>query len=57
MADVLAVWRSVSLWPDAQPFSGGVWDSWPKRLADGVAFLAAESKVVTAYLHQEATRD
>lgn len=55
VADVLAVWRSVSLWPDAQPFTGGVWDAWPKRLAEGVAYLRAESRAVMAYLqHEEA---
>lgn len=54
VADVLAVWRSVSLWPDAPPFTGGVWDAWPKRLAEGVAFLKAEAAVVQAYLRQEA---
>lgn len=55
VADVLAVWRQVSLWPDAAPFDGGVWDSWPQRLAQGVAFLKAESAAVLAYLrHEEA---
>lgn len=53
VGDVLAVWRTASLWPDAPPFAGGVWDSWPKRLAEGLAFLKAESAVVQAYLRQE----
>lgn len=56
VGDVLAVWRSVSLWPDAPPFTGGVWDAWPRRLAEGVAFLKAEAAVVQAYLRQEAAR-
>lgn len=56
VADVLAVWRSVSLWGDAPPFTGGVWDAWPKRLAEGVAFLRSEARAVMAYLqHEEAT--
>ena len=53
--DVLEVWRSVMQWPEAAPFSGGVWDSWPQRLAQGVAFLRMESKAVQAYL-AEVTR-
>lgn len=55
VADVLAVWRAAQLAPDAPAFSGGVWDAWPKRLAEGLAFLRAEAAVVTAYLrHEEA---
>lgn len=51
--DILEVWRTTSLWPDAPAFSGGVWDSWPKRLAEGLAFLKAEAAVVMAYLRYE----
>lgn len=49
VADVLAVWRDVSLWADAPPFAGGVED-WPRRLSQGIAFLKAESAAVVAYL-------
>lgn len=53
VADVLAVWREVSLWPDAPPFTGGV-DDWPRRLSQGIAFLRHESAAIVAYLrHQE----
>lgn len=37
-------------WPDAQPFSGGVWDAWPARSADGLAFAKREWAMVQAYL-------
>ncbi len=58
VADVLAVWREVSLWPDSPPFTGGVFDDWPRRLSQGVAFLRAESSAVIAYLrHLEAPRE
>lgn len=52
VADVLAAWRSTSAWPDAPPFTGGVWD-WPQRVAQGLAFLRAESAAVVAYLREE----
>lgn len=55
VADVLAVWREVSRWPDSPPFAGGVYDSWPRRIAQGIAFLRAESAAISAYLrHLEA---
>lgn len=50
VADVLAVWREVSRWPDAAPFTGGVFDDWPRRLSQGIAFLKGESAAVVAYL-------
>jgi hypothetical protein len=50
VSDVLAVWREVARWPDAAPFAGGVWDDWPRRLAQGIAFLRGESAAVVAYL-------
>lgn len=50
VADVLAVWREVSQWPDSQPFTGGVFDAWPRRLAQGISFLRSESAAVFAYL-------
>lgn len=52
VADVLQAWRSTSAWPDAQPFTGGVWD-WPQRVAQGLAFLKSESAAVVAYLREE----
>jgi hypothetical protein len=50
VSDVLSVWREVSRWPDSPPFEGGVWDSWPRRLAQGIAFLKGETAAVVAYL-------
>lgn len=50
VGDVLAVWREVSRWSDAPPFTGGVFDAWPRRIAAGIAFLRGESQSVTQYL-------
>lgn len=56
VADVMAAWRAWREWPEAAPFSGGAFDSWPKRLAEGLAFLRAESRVVAEYLRYEEAR-
>lgn len=57
VADILEVWRATSRWGEAAPFSGGVWDAWPQRLAQGLAFLRGELQAVVAYLrHEEANR-
>lgn len=50
VADVLEVWRAVSRWPDSPPFTGGVYDEWPSRLAQGISFLRSESQAVVSYL-------
>jgi hypothetical protein len=50
VADVLDVWREVSLWPDSPPFTGGVFDAWPRRIARGIALLRSESHAVLSYL-------
>ena len=50
VGDVLEVWREVSMWPDSQPFTGGVYDAWPRRLARGISFLRSESQAVLSYL-------
>ena len=51
--DILEVWHRVSQWPDAQPISGGVWDAWPARLADGLAICRDEAAAVRSYLVHE----
>lgn len=56
VGDVLDVWREVARWPDAAPFSGGVWDEWPRRVAAGVAFLRGESEAVKEFLLHEAKK-
>lgn len=56
VADVLEVWRATSRWGEAQPFTGGVWDAWPQRLAQGLAFLRGEMQAVVAYLRHEEER-
>lgn len=50
VADIVAVWREVARWGDVAPFSGGVFDSWPRRISQGLAFLKGESAAVQAYL-------
>lgn len=50
VTDVLAVWREVAMWPDAPPFSGGIFDAWPHRLARGLAVCRAEAQAVRDYL-------
>jgi len=50
VADVLTVWRSTSLFPDAPAFTGGVFDAWPHRIAQGLALLRAESQALQMYL-------
>lgn len=56
VADVMAAWRAWREWPEAAPFTGGAFDSWPKRLAEGLAFLRAEAKVLAEYLRYEEAR-
>lgn len=51
--DVLEVWRATSSWGEAPPFSGGVWDAWPQRVSQGLAFLRNEMKAVVAYLQEQ----
>lgn len=53
VADILEVWRATSRWGEAPPFSGGVWDAWPQRLSQGLAFLRGEMQAVLAYLRHE----
>lgn len=53
--DVLAVWREAAQWPDVPPLSGGVWDAWPARLAQGLAVCRREAAAVTAILTEESS--
>ena len=54
VADVLEVWWAVMRWPEAPPYSGGVMDAWPNRMAEALAVAKAEWQAVTAYLRHEA---
>ena len=40
-------------WPDDAPFSGGVLDAWPARMADGLAFAKREWRAVQANESQQ----
>lgn len=53
VGDILEVWAAVGRWPESQPFSGGVWDEWPNRLAQGLALLRVEFGAAQAYLRHE----
>lgn len=37
VGDILDAWWVMLSWPEAPPFSGGVLDSWPQRLSEGLA--------------------
>lgn len=52
--DVLQRWWTVLQWPSAPPFSGGVLDAWPARIADGLVICRQEWAAVQAVLTQEA---
>lgn len=52
--DILEVFSRCLQWPTAQPFSGGVWDAWPARLTEGLAFCRGEWTAVGAFLKHEA---
>jgi len=54
VADVLARWWAVLQWPSAPPFSGGVLDAWPARLAEGLVICRQEWAAVQEVLAQEA---
>ena len=57
VGDIIEAWRRCVAWPEAAPFSGGVLDSWPARMADGLAVCRAEFEAVMAYhRHEEARR-
>ena len=52
-ADVLSRWWTMVQWPDAQPYSGGVLDSWPSRIAEGLALCRTEWRAVQAAVEEE----
>lgn len=51
--EILDAWLACQDWPEAPPFSGGVLDSWPARLSDGIALCRREWAAVQAYLKSE----
>lgn len=53
VGDVLDAWVGSMKWPNVPPFSGGVLDAWPARLADGLAFAREEWALVRAYVLNE----
>lgn len=54
VADILEAFWSTVRWPNAPPFSGGVLDAWPHRMAEGLALAREEWAAVTAYARHEA---
>ena len=51
--DILDRWVAWMEWPDSPPFSGGMLDSWPARLADGLALCRREWAAIQAFLKEE----
>jgi hypothetical protein len=54
IGDVLSRWWVMMQWPDAQPYSGGVLDAWPARIADGLVICRNEWAAVRAAVEDEA---
>lgn len=50
-----AFWRWQAF-PEAQPFSGGVLDAWPQRMAEALAFAKREWAVVVAYVTEQSKK-
>ncbi len=49
VGDIINAWRQCLAWPDAPPFSGGILDAWPARMAEGLAECRGEFEAVMAY--------
>lgn len=47
---LLEPWWSVRKWPDAPPFSGGVYDAWPARDSDVCAVARDEEEAIWAFI-------
>lgn len=52
-AELVDLWLSARQHPDSPPFSGGVLDSWPDRLAQAIAVMNIEDDAVRALLQYE----
>ena len=46
VGDVLARWWVALSWPESPPFSGGVLDSWPNRLTEGLSICKTEWRAI-----------
>lgn len=49
----LSQWETCRLMQGAQPFSGGVWDSWPNRSIQVFACLDAELEAIKLHIQAE----
>lgn len=47
-SDVFDVFATVCDWPDVAPFSGGVWDDWPRKYVQGLSVCKAEMAAIRA---------
>lgn len=54
--DIIQVWQEVVGWPGLPPFSGGVYDAWPARAAQGLVICRQEFAMAEAYASQELAR-
>ena len=46
---LLETWWAVRAHPDSPPFSGGVYDGWPARDAEVIAYARAEEYVISEW--------
>ncbi len=51
--DILTRWWAMLSWPGVPPYSGGVLDSWPSRVAEGLALCRVEWQAVQAAVSAE----
>lgn len=48
-------WRTTQLHPDLPLFSGGILDSWPAFVVDGLAICRNEFEQIRRFLHTESS--
>ncbi len=46
-------WRTTQVHPDLPLFSGGLLDTWPAYVVDGLAICRSEFAAIHRYLHAE----
>lgn len=54
VVDAFFAWLS---WQDAPPFTGGVLDAWPARMAQGLAMAKREWAAIQAHVRKQAKQE
>lgn len=54
VGDILERWWACLSWPAVPPYSGGVLDAWPARMAEGLSLCRQEWAAVQAAVTMEA---